>query len=179
MENNLNEVWKEIYFTDGKEIFDYRGNYAVSNLGRIMNTKTKKIKTLCHDKYGYLTVSLWKNNKEKNLKVHRLVAFMFVDGWFENAVVNHKDEVKDNNVYFNLEWCTVAYNNEYNDRQKRCQKKVSLFSLEGKYIRDFESVKEASEYFGKRAGNLVSHLKGKQKTFSGHILKYKEEESCN
>ena len=41
---------------------------------------------------------------------HRLVATCFVDGYFEGAVVNHKDGNTLNNHYTNLEWTTQRNN---------------------------------------------------------------------
>lgn len=151
-------------------------NYMVSNKGEVKNIKTDKIRKLRQDKDGYLTVSLWKNNKETNCKVHRLVSSHFVRGYFEGAVVNHKDENRQNNDYTNLEWCTVEYNNKYNDKMKKCYKKVNMYDLNNNYIRNFESLEEVCVYFKKTKGNLSSHLKGKQKTFAGYIFKYTDSE---
>lgn len=141
-------------------------NYLISNTGKVFNKKLRK------DKDGYLTVSLYKNNKETNCKVHRLVGTYFVDGYFEGAIINHKDENKSNNNYWNLEWCTVEYNNKYNNKDQRINKKIDMFDLHNNYIKTFKSLKEASEYFNRSCGNLSSHLKGKQKTFANHIFKY-------
>lgn len=111
------EVWKDIV--------GYEGKYQVSNIGRVKSLKDnhgnyrEKILRSRADKYGYLYVSLCKGGKVKTYKVHRLVAIAFVDGYFEGAVVNHKDECKDNNAWTNLEWCSYEYNNTYNDRHKR------------------------------------------------------------
>ena len=171
-----NEVWKDVYWKENGKTYDYRGLYKISNFGRVYGVKNGKIKTLRVDKSGYFTVSLYKDNKEKNCKVHRLVALHFIDGYFEKAVVNHIDENKQNNHHTNLEWCTVAYNNSYNDKDKRVCKKVDMYSKDGIYIKTFNSVNEAAEYFNKSVGNLVSHLKGRQKTFANHIFRYTERE---
>ena len=42
--------------------------------------------------------------------VHRLVAELYVDGYFEGAHVDHIDCNKQNNHYTNLQWCTKKYN---------------------------------------------------------------------
>lgn len=50
------------------------------------------------------------NNKVIRKGVHQLVAQAFVPGWFDGAVVNHKDANKLNNYYTNLEWITQKEN---------------------------------------------------------------------
>ena len=42
--------------------------------------------------------------------VHRLVAWEFCPGRDLNLTVNHKDGNKQNNNYWNLEWCTSQEN---------------------------------------------------------------------
>lgn len=158
-----------------KCITDYP-NYKISDTGLVYNCITKSYKKPRKDKDGYLTVSLWKDGFEKNYKIHRLVALHFVDGYFDGAVVNHKDEDKENNHYSNLEWCTIHYNNHYNGKVARTFKPILMYTLDGDFVREFESIRSASSHFNKSPSNLVSHLKGKQKTFSKHIFKYKEDE---
>lgn len=58
----------------------------------------------------YLQVTVCKDGKQKYLQVHRLVAKYFCDGYFEGAVVNHKDGNIHNNHYTNLEWVTQKEN---------------------------------------------------------------------
>lgn len=55
-------------------------------------------------------MDLSKDNKVYRKGVHQLVAQAFVPGWFEGAVVNHKDANKLNNHYTNLEWVTQKEN---------------------------------------------------------------------
>ena len=170
------EIWKDVCWYENGVIYDYRGLYKISNFGRVFGVKNSRIKKLRVDKNGYFTVSLFKDNKEKNCKVHRLVALHFIDGYFESAVVNHIDENKQNNHYTNLEWCTIAYNNKYNDKDQRYAKKIDMYTLDGEYVMTFKSLTEAADYFGKAVGNLASHLKGRQKTFANHIFKYSKKE---
>ena len=120
------EIWRPIDGHDG---------YAVSNLGRVRSVdrtiqryyrgkeydyKLKgKILSLSLSKLGYLRVKLGKNGKI--YFVHRLVAEAFIPKIKGCNYINHKDEDKRNNVPGNLEWCTTAYNNNYNNRQARCR----------------------------------------------------------
>ena len=116
------EIWKDIYFVQNGIEWDYRGLYAVSNYGRVKSFhdgKEKIMKSFITGK-GYLNVELSKDGKGRKFKIHRLVAFMFLtDSYFDGAVVNHKDENKENNHVSNLEWCTQEYNVNYGTRNTR------------------------------------------------------------
>ena len=130
----MEEIWKDIKFTDtdGKE-YDYTGLYQISNMGRVRSIerydanghllKERVLKSYM-DKQGYLYNVLCKNGKTKNFKTHRLVAHMFVDNPKpkEFIIVNHKSEVKNDNVWTNLEWCDFKYNSNYGTcRQKKSE----------------------------------------------------------
>ena len=71
----------------------------------------------------YYAVKLYnENGVSKTLKLHQIVVKSCPDicgEWFEGAVVNHKDENTANNSCFNLEACTIAYNNNYGTRNQR------------------------------------------------------------
>lgn len=106
------------------DINGYEGLYQISNSGIIksLNYKNRGYeKNLClsHDAYGYLQVSLFKNKIEKKFKVHRLVCHNFIENPNNYPCVNHKNQIKDDNRSCNLEWCTVKYNNNYGDKNKR------------------------------------------------------------
>lgn len=64
---------------------------------------------------GYKCYTLTINGKTKSYKAHRLVAQWFVPNYNPeiNNIVNHIDGNKLNICPSNLEWCTVAYNNEH------------------------------------------------------------------
>ena len=110
MVENSKEIWRDVEGYDGK--------YQISNLGRarsLYEGKQPRIIILkpMKQKNGYLYVSLWKNNKKKNILLHRLVAMSFVDNPYNHHEINHKDENKENNTVENLEWCEHKYNMSY------------------------------------------------------------------
>ncbi|QHJ80728.1 MAG: hypothetical protein [Bacteriophage sp.] len=109
------EIWKDI---EG-----YDGRYMVSNYGRVKNCQRNKLMS-CSVKSatGYREVCLQHPIfGQKNLLVHRLVAFAFIPNPDNLPCVNHIDEVRSNSHSINLEWCTYQYNNEYS------QSKVVMF----------------------------------------------------
>ena len=85
-------------------------NYDVSSLGNIRNNKTGKQMKLCV-KSGYYHICLVNDSSKKSFKVHRLVAFAFIENPEHKLEVNHKDKNKLNNSLSNLEWMTRRENN--------------------------------------------------------------------
>lgn len=107
----LKEIWKDIV--------GYEGLYKVSNLGYVksINRTTShnrilkgKLLKMIVDKDNYFEVSLCKNNKKKNYRVHRLVAETFISNPDNLPQVNHIDGNKQNNNVCNLEWVTCKQN---------------------------------------------------------------------
>ena len=59
---------------------------------------------------GYYQVGLYKNNVEKKLYLHRLIALTFIPNPENKPVVDHIDENKLNNNISNLRWVTHSEN---------------------------------------------------------------------
>lgn len=120
-----------------KDVVGYEGIYKVSNQGRVLLCKKNKFLSQRTDTYGYKIVTLYKCNQRKDMKVHRLVAFAFIDNPNNYPQINHKDEIKDNNCVDNLEWVSNKYNANYGTRNKRIsdkQKGVSRSQGEKNYF---------------------------------------------
>lgn len=168
-----------------KDIIGYEGLYKVSDWGRIKslyNYKRNGTDILKPKiKRGYYQIGLRKNGKRKWFAVHRLVAQAFIANTNNYPCVNHKDENKLNNCVDNLEWCTVGYNNTYNNRISRVVEKTSIavmqYSREGEFIKEYTSISEAARenkiYPGTISG-CCRHKKGFY-TRGGYIWKYKSE----
>ena len=58
-------------------------------------------------------------------------------------------------------------------QNKGCEKPVSQYSLDGKHIRDFASIKEAMSFFNMKSNHISAVCDGKRKTSSGYIWKWK------
>lgn len=95
------------------DVVGYEGLYEVSNYGRVRSVYTKRVLSPGLSQ-GYFYVALYKDKKRSNKQVHRLVAEAFIPNPNNFPIINHKDEVKTNNMVENLEWCSYAYNNTYN-----------------------------------------------------------------
>lgn len=91
------DIWK---------VIDEIPLYEVSNSGKVKNTKTKRLISLCPGGDGYIYVTLCKDDKCVRRVVHRLVALAFIQNPENKKTVNHKDKKRDNNHVDNLEWAT-------------------------------------------------------------------------
>ena len=166
MREKLNmEIWKPIK--------DYP-DYMVSNLGRVKSLRFGKEKILKtqSDKDGYKKINLFKDKKSNNKKIHRLVAEAFIPNPNNLPCINHKNEIKDDNRLENLEWCSVAYNNIYGTRIEKLKKTILQFSLNGEFIRKWESIKDIETDLGFCHSLISNYLNGKRKTAYGYIWKY-------
>lgn len=157
----MKEIWKDIK--------GYEGLYQVSNLGRVksmdrcvktINNSTRLIKGKVLSAYitsnGYYRLSLCKEGVEKRYFVHRLVAEAFIQNPDNLPQINHKDENKLNNCVDNLEWTSAKYNCNYGTRIKRIAqknkishcKKVYQYTLDGEFIREWESALQVQIQLG-------------------------------
>lgn len=171
--NNNVEIWKDIV--------GYEGLYEVSNQGRVRSldritnngTQLRKGKILKGKirSNGYASVHLSINGKTKWLNRHRIVALAFLPNPNNYPVINHKNEDKTDNRVENLEWCTIAYNTNYgNANAKRSKyhlnnpklsKGVSQYDINGNFIRNYPSIKEAERVTGvdsSQIGKCCNHL---------------------
>jgi hypothetical protein len=132
-----NETWKDIE--------SLKGRYMISNLGRVRCVKTNNIRKPKKDKDGYHELVIRNGKAYVYLKIHREVAKAFVPNPENLPVINHKNEIKSDNRSSNLEWCTVAYNNNYGTRKEKTVggKAVLQFDLGGRFISEYRSIREA------------------------------------
>jgi hypothetical protein len=95
------EVWKKIE--------DY-SKYSVSSHGRIRNDETGKLIAI-HYRKDYARVSIYSDEgPRKTHSLHLIVAYHFVENPEGLDEVNHKNGVKSDNYYENLEWVTHSEN---------------------------------------------------------------------
>jgi hypothetical protein len=89
----------------------------VSDFGRVKslsyNTKKEKILKTGRKGSGYVKVVLHKKGKRQDFLLHRLVWSTFNGPIPKGLVVNHLNEIKDDNRLENLEVCTQKENINY------------------------------------------------------------------
>lgn len=160
---------KKLFMEQWKTIKDYEGLYEVSNIGRVKSLKYGKEKILKSyiANTGYLVVTLCKNNESKHFMVHRLVAFAFVDGWFEGAEIDHIDTNRENNIWTNLRWVTHRgnMNNELTLQHKSEAQKGRIVSEETKQkISESHKAKQLSD---EHKRNISESLSGENNPMYG------------
>jgi hypothetical protein len=116
-----NEIWKEIN--------GYEGLYKISTYGNVYSYRLKRNIALRAKENKYLIVTLYKNGIGKNYYIHRLVALAFIknDDPINKTIINHKNEIKNDNRVENLEWCDYKYNALYGTSPKRLSEKTKNY----------------------------------------------------
>lgn len=83
-------------------------NYKIDQYGNIYGPQKGLLNPHYNEK-GYQHAFVY-NGKRKCIKVHRIVALLYVDNPYDYKEVNHIDGNKKNNHFSNLEWCSRAEN---------------------------------------------------------------------
>ena len=192
IENLENEQWLPIDGFDGMYLISNYGRVKSLNYNR---TNQEKILKSATNNKGYQVVVLCKDGKQKMFRVHRLVAMAFIPNPNNYTEVNHIDECKTNNHVSNLEWCTVEYNNNYGTRNKKISKaligkfsgdnnpkywfekfgkehprskQVIQLTLDGDYIKSWDSAIDVKRKLGYNQGNIGSCCRGARKSANGY-----------
>ena len=100
-----------ILMEEWKDVIGFEGIYKVSNFGNVLTIKTNRIKKLTTskiEKRPYL--GLWRNNKIKICKIHRLVLEAFIGKCPQGMEGCHNDGNPFNNHLTNLRWDTPKNN---------------------------------------------------------------------
>ncbi len=154
----MREKWK---------VIEVCPSYMISNHGRVCNTLTNRIMKANLSR-GYLKIYLGSNYEYKTYLIHRLVAFAFVDGYFEGAIVNHKDGRKTNNFSSNLEWITQGEN-------VRHAIVTGLFPRRFRIVETgdiFQRVTTCAVHIGGNPDAILKCLNGTMKTHKGYTFEY-------
>lgn len=89
----------------------FENSYLISDCGRVYSRLSKRLLNPITLQSGYLAIDLCKGSDVKRARVHQLVAKHFISTKpSDNHEPNHKDGVKSNNHYTNLEWLTHSKN---------------------------------------------------------------------
>lgn len=158
----LDEIWKPY------------SNYLVSSYGRIRH-KTKNNLLKPSLTCGYYKVRLSKNGLVEDVMVHQLVYKLFYGDYKEGLIIDHIDGNKLNNNINNLRAITQSENvlsAYYEQKTNSAAKKVGQYDLQGNFIQDFPSTKEAARQLNLDSSTISKVCRGKNKTHGGFIFKY-------
>lgn len=128
--------------------------YDASNFGNIRNIKTKRIMKQDKNKGNYMKLTLVNDtNERKNVFVHRVCAFAFLDNPKNYATVNHKNHDRSDNNIINLEWASHTQQSQhsraipYEKKRLVCARKVDRFDLKtGEVLQTYDSLTDAGNW---------------------------------
>lgn len=194
-----NELWKDVVGYEGLyEVSNYGrlrslDRDLVSIDGKVVRFEGR-MRIASDNGSGYLYLPLSKDGVRKNHLVHRLVATAFIEnGNPDHDIVNHIDENPKNNHASNLEWCDAKYNMNYGNKISKSNatyqknRKLGKHGAVGKpktavrifddkgFRKDFNSVKELTDYLSCSRAAVSKVLTGKQKTLKGYSVEKIEE----
>jgi len=112
------------------------------------------------DDYKPLTIYVTKSDSNRNyyafnhldfkrVFVHRIVAYLYVEGYRKDLVVDHKDNNPFNDDFTNLQYLTSQQNTA-----KECGKTCELYNVNTRQILSFNSKSECCRYFNISTSSL-------------------------
>ena len=163
MKSNI-EIWKDV--------LGYEGLYKASNLGRIKSLNYRRsgeerLMTLHDNGNGYLFVCLTKDKKLKQFYVHRVVYEAFNGPVPKGLVINHLNEIKNDNRLENLECITHLENCNYGNRNNLVSQKRRG---KGLGIKPWNNGKKLSEEYKAKLRGRTPWNKGKTGIYSNEAL---------
>ena len=164
------EISVPIVGTFDGEIFN-SPKHKITNFGNVLNEKEYKLKPDVPG--GYPCIFVCENNVRERVRMHILVALLFVPGRTdEKCFVNHIDENKGNH-YKNLEWVTRSENAEHSSHKVK-KPVYQIDKKTGEIIRRHDSMKEAATCLGSptSAGNISGCCSGIKKSALGFKWEY-------
>ena len=111
-----------------KGIPNLEGKYAASDDGHIWSYKLNRFLLESKDPSGYLCVHII-TDKDRLIRVHRLVALAYLSNTEKKETVDHIDRNILNNQVVNLRWATVSEQNKNREWTEKRQEAVNKGGL--------------------------------------------------
>ena len=177
--DTIDEIWKPV---EGYE------RYHVSNIGKVKNVETGKMRKLSKNHSGYMRVGLSSyDGVSKNFYVHQLVAIAFIPNPDKLSQVDHIDRIRHNNDISNLRWASRKDQGKNRNVKKPTNTKHtrSIWMLEktsGDKLQLFESIKLAAESIDpSQSKNMYQCIwnaaNGRTSSYNGFKWCYAEDET--
>lgn len=175
------EIWKDVN--------GYEGYYQISNLGRLYSFPRERTKGGYHygrkTNVGYLRFGFHKDGNCTEVLMHNLVWETFVCQIPKGYVVHHKNHNKKDNRLENLELLTREEHSKMHleesmekfieGRGKKLSKTVLQYTMDGKFVAEYESTVDACKKTGINHSNISRCCNGIKhyKSAGGYLWRYK------
>lgn len=186
------------------KVFGFEGLYDIYEDGTIFSVRSQRMLKPSINKAGYYSYTLTphkgevhnQNSPARVFKAHRLVLIHFISPPpFEKAECNHKDHVKSNNHYSNLEWVTHSenilksfrdggrvsywkgkkkgpYSDDVKAKMAAAKNKPVLHESKEGIETEYGSIQLAADALGIDRKNVYRSLTGGYRLRSGHKFTY-------
>lgn len=159
----MTENWKAV---------DADPKIEISDLGNVRRTDGKPI-AVDREPQGYLRINI----KGGRIRVQRLVAKAFCPNPEGKPIVDHKNDIKDDNRAENLQWSTWQENTMKAYRNGKLPKPgaptpIVAENIKTGEIRFFPSQGDAAKCLGIHNASINKQLRGKRKTVHGYRFHY-------
>ena len=136
-------------------------DYLASKCGKILSLKWKKKRILKFRNNGndYLTFYFCDKNKKRNYYIHRFVFETFKGEIPKGMEIDHWDMDRTNNSIFNLRLLSP----KENQRRAHCKKVYSL-NIDTQEEKNFDSIKEAADFYQIDISSVCSNCQKRIKT---------------
>ena len=188
----INEIWKPVISTGM--------SYEVSNLGRVKRLKYSLMRSngrtqTFKDKIIVQTVAnngyLVANINKLTTRIHRVIALTFIPNPLDKPQVNHKNGIRNDNRIENLEWNTNSENKLHGysigltkptwlgkkSYHHPSSKIVIQSEVNGGFIAEYGSAKDAERKTGFLQGNISTVCRGERNHTGGYKWRYKNDNS--
>lgn len=157
----------------------FEEHYLVSDVGQVWSIRRNKVLKPKIDRYGYEVVGLSVNGRTYHRTIHRLVAQAFIPNPGNLPTVNHINEDKRDNRASNLEWTSIADNDNHGTRNERMANTKSKHPIEqiandGTIVR-YKGVKDAWRKTGINRSSISLCCRNIRKTAGGYKWRYCDE----
>lgn len=172
------------------EQVDIKGfeDYQITDDGRVWSKKNNKWLKPWMLKNDYLCVSLMKDGKKHNIRLHRIIAEAFIPNPDNKPYIDHINTIRTDNSISNLRWVSHKENmnnpittkkmSDYNKTIKHWTqvkamreakiKTVYQYTKDGVLVAVYDSVVDAAKATNSRVDKISSCCVGKEKSRLTH-----------
>ncbi|MGG4200732.1 NUMOD4 domain-containing protein [Peribacillus frigoritolerans] len=169
-EKYFNEVWKVIEGSDEK--------FLISNYGRFKRLYKRTDMILLpylHKRSGNLMIKVQFKNKVKKYNISHLVAYHFVGNPKQGEVLHHKNLIKTDNYFVNLEFITNEKLGKKTGFKSSSKPVVRLDKDTMEVLEEYRSVREAGRKCFFSYQTVLDRCNKKSKPSDGNVFMFAEE----